>query len=176
MQSSHLHDHTTPHSRFSFCHLNKCVDKFSRYLRHDRVSVGAQSSHSTGNPMSQREKAGLSWPGFSVDTGEPFTIGPRITDCASLFKSAHPCFVPCFCFCPLPLGVVSCACGVHHAAIVANFLLVFPSGSGPPSGSALRGAGHAERFATSFNGREFFPCWLLRPSRQSLALAVGHEP
>jgi hypothetical protein len=27
--------------------------------------------------MSQREKAGLSWPGFSVAAGEPFEVGPR---------------------------------------------------------------------------------------------------
>src|SRR5690606_23077258 len=34
--------------------------------------------------------------------------------CASRFRSAHPCFVPCLAFCPLPLGLPSCACGVVH--------------------------------------------------------------
>ena len=45
-------------------------------LRHDRVPVGAQLLHSTGYPMSQREKFLLSWPGFSVPTGNPDEIVP----------------------------------------------------------------------------------------------------
>jgi hypothetical protein len=39
---------------------------------------GAQASHSGGSPMSQREKAGLSWPGLSVAAGEPLDGGPRV--------------------------------------------------------------------------------------------------
>src|SRR5690606_1642156 len=34
--------------------------------------------------------------------------------CASRFRSAHPCFVPCLAFCPFPLGLPSCACRVVH--------------------------------------------------------------
>ena len=48
-------------------------------LRDDRVAVGAQSSHSLGYPMSQRECAGFNWPGFPVSAGEPLDTTPRAT-------------------------------------------------------------------------------------------------
>lgn len=52
-------------------------DELGRDLRDDRIAGGAQLSHAGGYPMSQREKAGASWPGFAVATGEPLAIVPR---------------------------------------------------------------------------------------------------
>jgi hypothetical protein len=40
--------------------------------------------------------------------------------------------------------------------------------------SFATGVGHPANIATSFSGRAFLSCWLLRPSRQSRAAAVGH--
>ena len=52
--------------------------ELGRNLRDDGVAGGAQLSHSGGYPMSQREKAGFSWPPLSVPAGEPEGIGPAI--------------------------------------------------------------------------------------------------
>ena len=48
-----------------------------RNLRHDRVTRSAQRAHSVAYPMSQRLKAGFSWPGFAVCAGEPLQITER---------------------------------------------------------------------------------------------------
>lgn len=53
------------------------ADDFGRELRDDRVTVGAQASHSVGYPISQEGKAGLSAPRFSVCPGEPDVVGPE---------------------------------------------------------------------------------------------------
>ncbi len=54
------------------------LDEGGGDLGDDGVSVGAQSSHAVGNPMSQREKAGFSWPEFAVAAGEPLEVEPRV--------------------------------------------------------------------------------------------------
>lgn len=43
----------------------------------DGVSVGAQTSHSAGSPMSQRECAGFNWPPLSIPAEEPVSICPQ---------------------------------------------------------------------------------------------------
>jgi hypothetical protein len=47
------------------------------YLWYYGVSVGTQSSHSGGNPISQRENAGFSRPGSSVSADEPGDVVPK---------------------------------------------------------------------------------------------------
>jgi hypothetical protein len=47
------------------------ADHFGRDLRDDGIAVGAQLSHSGGNPMSQQTNAGFNAPGFSVGSDEP---------------------------------------------------------------------------------------------------------
>ena len=49
-------------------------DERFRDLRDDGVSVGAEFSHAVGNPMSQRTKAGLSDPRFSVSARGEFDV------------------------------------------------------------------------------------------------------
>jgi hypothetical protein len=44
------------------------ADYFGRDLRDDRVTEGAQFTHSGGNPMSQETNSGFNAPGFSVGT------------------------------------------------------------------------------------------------------------
>ena len=65
-----------PRERSSYC-LHVGRDHCCRDLRDDGIAVTAQSSHSGGYPMSQRLKAGLSWPGFPVSAGEPGEVVPR---------------------------------------------------------------------------------------------------
>ena len=56
----------------SWCAFQERRHELGRDLRDDGVTVAAQSSHSGGNPMSQRECAGFNAPRFSVEAGEPF--------------------------------------------------------------------------------------------------------
>jgi len=56
--------------------------------------------------MSQRECAGLNWPGFSIDAGEPFRTSPPISN--------SPLRLPLLLVCP-----PSIALGVGHAAAAA---------------------------------------------------------
>ena len=51
-------------------------DDFCGDLRDNRVTVGAQASHSGGSPMSQRECAGFNWPPLSIPAVEPVSISP----------------------------------------------------------------------------------------------------
>src|SRR5262249_13069917 len=66
-----------------FC-FKECFDPFVRDLGDDRVSVGAQSSHAAGSPISQRECAGFNWPPFSILAGDPIRARPR--------PELNPCF------------------------------------------------------------------------------------
>ena len=61
------------------------TDERSRDLRDNGIAVAAQASHAGGYPMSQREKAGLSWPGLAVAAGEPGDVRPG-TKVASALK------------------------------------------------------------------------------------------
>src|SRR5215472_6126759 len=63
--------------------VQECPHELAGDLRDDGVTVAAQSSHSGGNPMSQREKAGLSAPRFAVEAGEPDGAGPKLRAIAS---------------------------------------------------------------------------------------------
>ena len=49
---------------------------FGRDLRDDGIAVGAELSHSGGNPMSQQTNAGFNAPGFPIGAGEPFGSDP----------------------------------------------------------------------------------------------------
>ena len=53
-------------------------------LRDDGIAVTAQSSHSGGYPISQREKAGLSRPEFGVSAGEPLKGMPEVNTASAL--------------------------------------------------------------------------------------------
>lgn len=53
---------------------HECLYKFSGYLRDDGIAVTAQSSHSGGYPISQRECAGFNWPEFPIPASEPVSI------------------------------------------------------------------------------------------------------
>lgn len=66
------------------------LDEFCCKRRDDRIPCGAQLSHSGGYPMSQREKAGASWPGFSVGAGEPLEVGPGIGVSCEPWASGKP--------------------------------------------------------------------------------------
>jgi hypothetical protein len=60
-------------------HQSKIVEGFDEGFRGDRVdgiAVTAQSSHSGGSPMSQRECAGFNWPPLSIPAAEPISISP----------------------------------------------------------------------------------------------------
>ena len=57
-------------------------DYFRGDLRDDGIARGAEASHPGGNPMSQRENAGFSWPGFAVSAVEPHGISPESTNWA----------------------------------------------------------------------------------------------
>ena len=46
--------------------MNSSLYELNGNLRDDRVTVGAQSSHAAGYPMSQRECAGFNWPPLAV--------------------------------------------------------------------------------------------------------------
>jgi hypothetical protein len=46
-------------------------DELRRDLRDDGVTIAAQSSHSVGNPINQRECAGFNWPPLSIPASEP---------------------------------------------------------------------------------------------------------
>jgi hypothetical protein len=58
--------------------------------------------------MSQREKAGLSWPGFSVGALEPFEVGPCVKNAC---RGKSRWFDP-----SPPLFLWSLTTGVAHAA------------------------------------------------------------
>ena len=89
------------------------IGSYERFcdLRHDGISVSAQSSHAGGNPMSQRECAGFNWPGFSVAAGEPVGVGPESVSCACPHSLGY--FLP---LTWLYLPVPSPALGVAHGA------------------------------------------------------------
>jgi hypothetical protein len=58
--------------------------------RDNRVTVGAQSSHAIGNPMSQRECAGFNWPPLSIPAQEPVSISPEAVKRAGCVVFATP--------------------------------------------------------------------------------------
>ena len=97
--------------------------------------------------MSQREKAGLSWPGLSVAAGEPLDGVPRRRCTVALF-SCSPFAPP-----PLSLYVVAFACRTSRAAGVGHVASAAVHRSFPqPFRSASRSAPLSERtdFAPSF--------------------------
>ena len=61
--------------------IETSADYFSRDLRDDGIAVGAQLSHSGGNPMSQQTNAGFNAPGFSV--GADCEAGTMPSGCTS---------------------------------------------------------------------------------------------
>jgi hypothetical protein len=71
--------------------LDDRLDKLRGERRDNCVVVGVQSSHSIGNPISQRENAGSSWPRFSIDTFDPFDFAPEsgIADSAQSASVRH---------------------------------------------------------------------------------------
>jgi hypothetical protein len=82
----------------------------------DRIAVPAQTSHTRGYPMSQRECAGFNWPCFAVDTREPLRVRPEMSArCARrLHESVGWLYRP---GCPgeMAVGVGQCACSCKSA-------------------------------------------------------------
>ena len=69
------------------------ADHFGRERDADRVTVGAQASHSGGNPMSQQTNAGFNAPGFSVVADDPAVSTPcasRHANCPSVSPKPLP--------------------------------------------------------------------------------------
>ena len=82
--------------------IHHAVNEYRRYLRDDRVTITAQSSHAIGYPVNQRLKAGFNWPGFPVSTGDKHDIIPDAHEFA-LQTARNPfrprttrAFDPCF--------------------------------------------------------------------------------
>ena len=148
--------------------------------------------------MSQREKAGFSWPPLPVPAGEPGAVLPE-SCAASLIEN---CFL-------LPLGLIfangslltrpplpECMSGVGHAVSIFTSVARFVCSTLPvllfthfspfrsksslifPADPRAEGVGHGARCtACSFNGRAFFAIVssLVRPSRQSRLAGVAQE-
>src|SRR5690606_18412255 len=83
--------------------FDECLRRFSA----DSVSVGAQSSHSRGSPMSQRECAGFNWPPLSIPAEEPISISPEAVNRAGWFRSTQNAAVPSSLFQPFRIASFS---------------------------------------------------------------------
>lgn len=69
--SEKIHHCAQNAARVSRLTFNESTYELRRDLRDDGISVGAQSSHSSGYPMSQRLNAGFNAPRFPVCTWNP---------------------------------------------------------------------------------------------------------
>ena len=61
------------------CHLVSLYHRLDEGLRlrgNDCIAVTAQSHHSGGSPISQRECAGFNWPPLTIPAEEPVNICP----------------------------------------------------------------------------------------------------
>jgi hypothetical protein len=125
------------------------TDDFGRDLRDDGIAVGAQLSHSGGNPMSQQTNAGFNAPGFSVGAPQPHTVRP-----SSPFVSTLPQNAP---------SLWSREVGVGHIAAV-NFAAM--SRFSPP----IPLPGYFS-YSTAFRA-----CQLSQVSPPPLMRGVGHKP
>src|SRR5574340_630881 len=65
------------------------TEELFRRLGNDRIAVTAQSSHSGGSPMSQRECAGFNCPPLVIPASEPINISPVTVSRAGPFDSAN---------------------------------------------------------------------------------------
>ena len=156
-------------------------DEFGEDLRDDRVAVGAQLAHSTGNPMSQRECSGFSWPPRVVDAGEPFGVSPGTAKSATVRRLLSVLPASLFPFCA---GVP--AIGVGHPARRATsfsgrafspcllLALLFQSralvvGHGAKAATAAK-SGPLLRIASMIA-----PAWLRTPLSASAEVGVGQD-
>lgn len=96
-------------------------------LRDDRVAVGAQSHHSGGYPISQRECAGFNRPPFPIAAEQPVSISPEAVSRAGPGSVAAPGRRSTPCDGP-PFGP-SCRQGVGQpaSATVLRLLSVLPA-------------------------------------------------
>lgn len=53
------------------------------------VTVAAQSSHSGGSPINQRECAGFNWPPATIPAQEPVSISPEASKRAGVFATSQ---------------------------------------------------------------------------------------
>nr|CUV15598.1 protein of unknown function [Ralstonia solanacearum] len=67
------------------------LDEDPRRFRVDRVTEGAQASHSGGSAMSQRECAGFNWPPPSIAAQKPVSISPEAVRRAGPGRSVNVC-------------------------------------------------------------------------------------
>src|SRR5574341_1381064 len=133
-----------------------CADELDGLWRDDRVAIGAQSSHSGGSPMSQRECAEFNWPPLAVSAGDPLGVGPETTSCTWSSKLLRPVSVR-FAWPPCPVVQF----GVAHdaSATVLRLLSVLPAALLPfCAGVPAIGVGQLASRATSFSGRLFLSC------------------
>jgi hypothetical protein len=71
------------------------LDELRRDLRDDGVPKALEQLHPAGNPMSQRECSGFSWPRFSVAAGEPLAVVPEsAASCAATASGIPSARVP----------------------------------------------------------------------------------
>lgn len=63
-----------------------CIYKDFGRFRVEGVAVGAQSSHSGGSDINQRECAGFNWPPLSIPAVEPVSISPEAVNALLLHR------------------------------------------------------------------------------------------
>jgi hypothetical protein len=66
-----------PRRQLPFVGLIRFYKRFGRF-RVDSVTIAAQSSHSVGSPMSQRQNAGFNWTRFSIGASDKLNSLPKI--------------------------------------------------------------------------------------------------
>jgi hypothetical protein len=66
------------------------LDELRSDLRDDRVPIALEQVHPAGNPMSQRECSGFSWPRFPVAAGEPVAPFPESAASCAATASGIP--------------------------------------------------------------------------------------
>lgn len=154
-------------SECELSHIHHAFDEDFRGFRVDRVAIGAQSSHSRGSPMSQRECAGFNWPPPSIPASQPVSITPEAVSRAGPSEVAH--FVNCAVSdrsgLPNPLpGYLSYSVALRCSQLSKDSLPPPMRGVGHP-------ASHTTRPSSAFNGTS---ACALAPSFQSRVVGVGH--
>ena len=95
-----------------------CPYELFRLPRVDGVTITAQSSHSDGSPISQRESAGFNWPPLVIPAEEPVSRFPEAVSLAGS-TSVESCtrLLPVMCSVMVPPRSASVAEGVVQSAV-----------------------------------------------------------
>lgn len=148
---------TSPASfcRLSQDHIHYRLEENLRELGDDGVSVGAHSSHSLGNPMSQRQCPGFNGADFPVSALDPVALLPASCACSDRSVTDTPIDVPCWrsfrlrSICCSGVPPASVAVAVAQPAITAAEAMLpmprrFVFGWGPFHAEAV-GVGHPKK-------------------------------